>query len=112
MATETKRAVTKAARDLLLGNRLKVIEALTDARTALDAALERERKATEDRVNAEADVRAAFAEAGQAGWTSKELRQLGFEAPRKPRAAKKEPATPPANRGGEDARSSDASVQL
>lgn len=81
--TQDKKQAAKAARELLLADRLPVIEELAEAHAKLDTLRQRENEARDARAAGEREVRERYADAQAKGWTSHELSQLGYAAPRK-----------------------------
>lgn len=82
MAKESTKDVTARAREMLLGDRIPAIEHLAAAHAEvdkIDQRIERERAA---RTEALQTVRTRYEEAQKAGWSTRELRELGYPAPR------------------------------
>jgi hypothetical protein len=90
--TQEKKSATKAARELLLGDRLPVIERLAEAKGKLVTLQDREVEARSARRAGEDEVREQYDAALKKGWSSSELRSLGFAPPRKRRGSS--PARP------------------
>jgi hypothetical protein len=83
--TQDKKTATKAARELLLGDRLPVIERLAEAKARLTSLKDKEAEARTARLTGEDEVREQYDAAVKKGWSSGELRSLGFLPPRKRR---------------------------
>ncbi|TKG61540.1 ANIS5 family metal-binding protein [Prauserella endophytica] len=80
-----KKSAARAARELLLQERLPVIESLAEAARKLETLQEREAQARTARRKGEDEVREQYEAAVRTGWDPAELRRLGFTAPRKRR---------------------------
>lgn len=104
MAKDAAKDAAQRARDMLLGDRIPAIENLAAAHKEvdkIDERIERERSARADAVQT---VRTRYEEAQQVGWSTRELRQLGFSPPRAPKqqrrtatASRSSDATQPAD---------------
>lgn len=80
---QDKKVAAKAARDMLLAERVPVVEELAEAASQLDAAQAKEAEARAATQAAKDALRARYDDALKKGWTSDELRQLGYAPPRK-----------------------------
>lgn len=102
---QDRKSAARAARELLLSDRLPVIEDLAEAKSKLATLADREAKAREAREQGEDEMRARWEAALRKGWTKRELRGLGFEEPVKRRdtAARAKGSTPRSSTTGSSA---------
>lgn len=82
MAKDATKKAAEAAREMLLGDRIPAIESLASAHADIDKIDERIERDRAARTEAVETARARYEDAQKAGWSTRELRRLGFAAPR------------------------------